>query len=251
MPQNNLNDRFIFLYELEPSELCDNFRFDTKPVWTADYPPRNASFAAWQNMLAVFYNVQRGTKNFEGVRGEADYIATGIITSYSFLTGKVLGYSPRNWVEFETDSPISKAIVGKFGRSQPPVGHKDNEILEQVAKLMALILQNAPLARALDDFRSCLSKTDPDFYVFAYRAVEDIRSHFDSSKDSDRKQAWNRMNKALNRKEEDYSELVGYAEQYRHAKGLGETIDPKDAQRQVTFVGSLISDFIKHLSNPQ
>jgi hypothetical protein len=200
-------------------------------------------------MLDVLYSVRHGTKNFEDVRGEAHYFATAIITSISFLKGKALEYSLRNWIEFDIESEAKKIVVGRFDSySEPPVDHDDNQTLKNTADLMPLILKNPPLARALHDFHSCLSKSNPDFYVFAYRAVEDIRSHFDSSKDeTDRKLAWNKMNEALKRKEDDYRELVGFAEQYRHTNMLGAAFDSDNARKQLAFVGSLISDFIQYI----
>lgn len=87
--------------------------------------------------------------------------------------------------------------------------------------------------------------------MFAYRAVEDIRSHFDPSlDDAGRKKGWNLMNAALGRKEEDYRELVSLAEKYRHGNMLGEPIDQKLAEKQIKFVSSMITDFIKTLNKP-
>jgi hypothetical protein len=75
-----------------------------------------------------------------------------------------------------------------------------------------LNLRHPALARALHDFHSCLSKNNPDFYFYAYRAVEDIRSHFGAADDDDgKRKAWFSMNKALGREEKDYKELVDLA----------------------------------------
>jgi hypothetical protein len=143
-----------------------------------------------------------------------------------------------------------KTVVGKFEfYSVPPMDDQETKTFEQIAMLMPLILNNPPLARALDDYYSCLSKDDPDFYVYAYRAVEDIRSHFGAPEnDDERRVAWNRMNEALNHDKRDYDELKGFAETYRHANKLGENVESDTAQRQVNFVGSLIDEFVKYLS---
>lgn len=251
MSQENRIDDFLFLYDLEPSELCSNFRFDSGSVWTGGSPVRELSFSLWQSMLAVCYSVHSGTKSFDGVRGEANYFATAIVACYSYLTRKVLEYSQRNWVEFELQSPATKIIAGKFAPyGQPPLEHADNLPFKDIAKLAPLIINTPPLARALHDFYSCLSENSPDCYVFAYRAVEDIRSHFDPTPDDEeRKKGWNVMNTELGRKKEDYEELKGLAEKYRHNNMLGEPIDPSTTQKQVEFVRSLIRDFITLLSN--
>jgi hypothetical protein len=201
-------------------------------------------------MLAIFYRTVNGTETFEVIREQAQYFATAIITCFGFLTAKHLHYAPRNWVEFQ--GPASKIVVGRFESfREPPLDHADNDTFKKIAILMPLILNNPPLARALDDYYSCLSKTNPDFYVYAYRAVEDIRSHFGASEEDDeRKTAWENMNKALNHNKKDYAELVKFAKEYRHANKLGESIDPETAQRQVTFVASLIDAFVKYLSSP-
>jgi hypothetical protein len=69
--------------------------------------------------------------------------------------------------------------------------------------------------------------------------------------DDEKRKAWDSMNKALNRDKKDYTELVEFAKESRHANKLGETIDQETAQRQVDFVGSLIVAFIKYLSEPE
>lgn len=249
-------DNFIFIYDLEPAEWCSNFRFNSQPIWKAGSPSRSASFAVWQNMLSVSYHILDVTEPLDGIqifkvaRADAHSFATAVISCFGFLRAKHLEYSLRNWVEFVVPSLATKIVVGKSeAYSEPPIDHTDNQAFEKIATLMPLILNNAPLARALDDYYSCLSKTSPDFYVFAYRAVEDIRSHFGASDDDKQRiAAWNEMNKALNRKKENYDELKGFAEKYRHANMLGEVIDHESAQKQVSFVGSLIHDFIEYLS---
>jgi len=117
--------------------------------------------------------------------------------------------------------------------------------------LILLSLKHSPLARALDDYHTCLSKSSPDFYFYAYRAVENIRSHFGAAEDDDaKKRAWNAMNNALGREQRDYAELVELARESRHANILGEVIGQETAHKQLDFVGALIGAFVNYLSAP-
>ena len=248
MSLNEVNDHFIFIYGLEPSELCSNFRFDSGNFWTLESPVRIASFSVWKSMLVVFYGTIVGKYSFDGLSEEAHYFATAIVTCYGLFTGKPIQLTRKNWVGVEGQT--TKTIAGTFQNpSNPPTNHTDNDVLKRIATLMPLILKTPPLARALQDYHSCLSKVDPDFYFYAYRAVEDIRSYFGATEnDDERRNAWNSMNKALNREKKDYTELFDFAKESRHANKLGEVVDQEAAQKQVTFVGSLIVAFIKYLS---
>jgi hypothetical protein len=248
-PANVANDMFLFIYELEPSALCSNFRHDSAPFGRSAPPPLGVQFSAWQDMLAVYYATVKGAYQFEAISNHAHSTVTSIIASYAFFTGKPLRFTRRNWIEYQ--GSLTNIVIGKSeGIGYPDPNHKDNRPFKELNNLMPLILNNAALAAALDDFYSCSSRTDPDFYFYAYRAVEDVRAHFGSSgEDKERVKAWNSMNEALNRKEEDYDELKRFAEKYRHANVLGESIDRENAERQVLFVHSLIADFVKYLES--
>jgi hypothetical protein len=247
MAQEYLVDDFLFLYELEPYESCLNFRFDSGTVCTYGSPLRELSFSLWKNMLAIGYCVHKGTERVEVARGEAHYFATAIIASYGFLTSQALQYSIKNWVEFEAPTPADKIIAGNLSATEPPTNHEDNEPLKQVATLMPLVLNNPPLLNALDDFHSCLLNLNPNFYFYAYRAAEDIRSHFQES-EKDVELAWNKMNAAVNHKKEDYKDLAELSTKFRHGNRLGEAIDQKSVQTQAEFVHALIDAFISYLS---
>jgi hypothetical protein len=250
MTQEYRVDVFLFLYDLEPSEFCTNFRFDSGSVFTYGSPVRELSFSVWKNMLTIGYSIHKGKESFEVAAPEANYFAAAIVACYSFLTMKLLEHSLRNWVEFEMSSPASKIVAGTLTASDPPITHADNDTLKEAARLMPLILNNPPLARALDDFYSCLSRNNPDFYVFAYRAVEDIRSHYDPTPDEkSREKGWNVMNKALGRKKEDYEELFVLSTQGRHKNLLGEEVNAESVDKWLKFVSSLIRDFIRNLSS--
>ncbi len=56
------------------------------------------------------------------------------------------------------------------------------------------------------------------------------------------------MNTSLDRKEEDYRELVDLSKKYRHNNPLEDVIDSEIAKRQFTFVYSLIEDFAAYLT---
>jgi len=244
------NAHFTFICELEPATLCSNFRYDSRPFWTEKAPIRVASFSVWQNMLAVFYHTVKDEQSFDSINAEAHYLATAIIACYGFLKKTALEYSSKNWVEFQADATKTKIIVGRFEEGiEPPVSHPDNDVFKQIEALMPLILSNRTLARSLHDFYSCLLNMNPDFYFYAYRAVEDIRSYFGAAEnDKEKVLAWNSMNKALNHEEKDYKELVNLARESRHANKLGEVIDPEIVERQIVFVQSLIDGFIQYLS---
>jgi hypothetical protein len=249
MSADKIDDHFIFIYELEPSELCTNFRFDSPNLQRADLP-ETASFSVWKNMLVVFYAIHSGAYAFDVLRERAHYFATIVVSCYGWLTRNPIELVRRNWVEVETEGQARKKIAGTFRNiSDPPVDHPDNEVFKKIVPLIPLNLGNIALARALNDYHSCLSKVNPDFYFYAYRAVEDIRSHFGAGEgDDERKKAWDSMNKALSREQKDYKELFDLAKQSRHANILGAVLDRETVQRQVNFVGSLLSAFIEYIS---
>jgi hypothetical protein len=244
-----MNRNFAFIYELEPAAFCSNLRCDSSPFWTTSSPIRSVSFSFWQNMLVVFYRTGED-QHFEAINAEADYIATAIVACYGFVQDIALRYSPRNWVE--SQGTISKTIVGTFEEGIHPVlERRENEALKKVAGLMSLVLSNPPLIRSLQDFYSCLLSVNPDFYFYAYRAIEDIRSHFQDSEDEkDRSVAWRKMNAALKHEEKDYAALKRLSERYRHGNRLGEGIDPESVEEQRAFVRVLIGEFIAYLSKP-
>jgi len=247
MSSPETDDNFLFIYELDPARFCANFRFDSGSYVRNIIPPRNASFSVWQEMLVIFYRIEKGKLAFDLISNDAQSIVTAVVSAYAYFTGKPFRFTRRNWVEFEGIS--RKTVVGKADQLiEPELNHPDNRPFKDIDQLMALVLNNAPLARALDDFYSCLSKVNPDFYFYAYRAVEDIRTHFDSAElDDERKKGWDAMNKALNREKQDYDQLKRFAETHRHTNMLGEQVDKDVASRQVLFVRSLIDDFIAYL----
>ncbi len=250
MSADKLDDHFIFIYELEPYEVCTNFRFDSGNLHRADLS-EVASFSVWKNMLVVFYAIHSGAYPFDALREKAHYFATIVVSCYGWLTRQPLELVRKNWVEFETEGQARKQIAGTFQNiSDPPVGHPDNEVFKKIVPLIPLNLGNIALARSLNDYHSCLSKVNPDFYFYAYRAVENIRSHFEAGEgDDERRKAWDSMNKALNREQKDYKELFDLAKQSRHANILGAVIDSETAQRQIDFVGSLLHAFTEYLSD--
>lgn len=247
----SLDDHFIFIFSLEPSELCSNFRFASTNFQTVQTPERVASFVLWKNMMGLFYSTGVGAYPFDVLRANADYFASAIVSLYGWLTGKWLELIHKNWVEIEGPplSEMRKKVLGTFEHvTEPPVDDQDNEPFKKMTTLLILSLKHQSLARALDDYHACLSKANPDFYLYAYRAVENIRSHFGAGDDDDaKKKAWNAMNKALGREQKDYAELVEAARESRHANILGAVIEERNAQRQLKFVSSLIGDFIRYL----
>ena len=205
-----------------------------------------------KSMMGLLYSTGVGAYEFDVLRANAHYFASLVVSWYGWLTGKSLELIHRNWVEIEGPPLIEmrKKVVGTFGQiTEPPVDHQDNEPFKRMTPLIILSLKNSPLARALDDYHTCLSKGSLDFYFYAYRAVENIRSHFGTMEDDDaKKKAWNAMNTALSREQKDYAELVEAATESRHANILGAVIDEQTAQRQLKFVSSLIHDFIDYLA---
>jgi len=250
-----LDDHFIFIYGLEPSELCSNFRFASVNFQTFEPTERVASFVLWKNMLGLLYSTRVGAYEFDVLRANADHFAKTIVSWHGWLTRTSLELIHRNWVEIEGPllSQMRKKVVGTFEHvTEPPIDHQDNEPFKKMVPLIILSLKNVSLASALDDYHTCLSQVSPDFYFHAYRAVEDIRSHFGTAENEDgKKKAWNAMNKALGREEGDYEELRELAGESRHANILGAVIDHATAQRQLDFVGSLIRDFTQYLSQPK
>lgn len=248
MSLDRIDDHFIFIYDLEPSEWCSNFRFTSENFQTFESPERIASFSVWKSMLVLFYGTAVGAYPFDVLRERAHYFATTVVTCYGWLTRKHLELILRNWVEIE--GQVRKKVAGTFqNTSSPPIDHADNEVFKKIVPLIVLSLKNPSLARALHDYHACLSKINPDFYFFAYRAVENIRSHFGAAEDDEgKRKAWDNMNKALGREQKDYRELVELAKQSRHANILGAVIDRETAQRQLNFVGSLIGAFMRYLS---
>jgi hypothetical protein len=203
-------------------------------------------------MMGLFYSIGSGTYSFDILRANADYFATMIVSWYGWLTRKQLNLTHRNWVEIEGPplTQMRKKIVGTFDDiSEPPIDHQDNDPFKRMTTLIILSLRHSSLARSLDDYHACLSKVSPDFYFYAYRAVENIRSHFGTAEtDNEKKKAWNAMNKALGREQKDYAELVELARESRHANILGAVIGQDSAQKQLSFVGALIGSFVTYLS---
>jgi hypothetical protein len=96
MNVDKIDDHFIFIYELEPSELCTNFRFASPNLQRADLP-ETASFSVWKNMLVVFYAIHTGAYPFDVLRERAHYFATIVVSCYGWLTGKPLELVRKNW----------------------------------------------------------------------------------------------------------------------------------------------------------
>jgi hypothetical protein len=141
-------------------------------------------------------------------------------------------------------------VVGRSGgHGSPDKNHKANDPFKEIDQpLLRLILNTPALRRAIHDFYLCSSRLDSDFFVYAYRAAEDIRSHFGPSEtDAEKKRAWNAMNQALGQQEADYSELVRLSKDSRHSNLLEEPIDPAIAKRNFDFVRSLILSFVQYL----
>ena len=240
------NDTFLFIYELDPAIVCSNFRHDSDPFTQAN-PPLNVRFSVWQEMLAISYNTVKGAYEFDSISAHAHSTVNAIMATYAFFTMKPLQFTRRNWIEYE--GSLKNLVIGKFEAvGNPDASHADNQPFKELNSLMPLILNNTALAGTLKDFYSCSSRTDPDFYFYAFRAAEDIRSYFVSSEDGqETKPAWKRMNEALGREEKDYATLKELGTKSRHRNLLGESIDQGIAYANVLFVQSLISDFIKYL----
>lgn len=238
-------DNFLFIYELDPSLACTNFRYDSNQYGQANNP-LTCQFSVWQEMLAVTYNAEKELYYFDSISEHAHSTVASIVAGYAFFTGKPLKFSRRNWIQYQ--GSLKKLVIGKFENYVAPIlGHADNKPFKELNRIMHLILSNTALAGALKDFYSCSSRTDPDFY-FAYRATEDIRSHFVSPEDEEEtKPSWDRMNEALGRKEQDYATLKNLATQSRHRNILGESIVQDTANKAVRLAHSLIADFIKYL----
>ncbi len=249
MTTTSNNDEYItliFIYRLTPANLCTNFKHGS-----ATYAKKKAgsfSYAVWQDMLTLTYRTLRRDAKFDEISRQADFVVRVIISGWTFFARESIEYTRTNWVEF---TGISRDIVvGKSdAESYPEDNHPDSKPFVELEKVFAILFNNAPLRRALDDFRSCLAEVSPDLYFYAYRAVENVRSHFQTSEtDEDRQESWNKMNTSLNRKEEDYRELVELSKKYRHNNPLEDVIDSEIASRQFTFAHSLIEDFIAYLT---
>jgi hypothetical protein len=201
-------------------------------------------------MLVLFYATTIGAYSFDVLRERAHFFATTIVSCYAWLTGKPLELIRKNWVEVQGSVP--KQVAGTFQSiSDPPINHPDNEVFKKIVPLIPLGFRNMPLVRALHDYYACLSKVDPDFYFYAFRAVEDIRSYFGADEDdNERKKAWRRMNEALGREESDYKELVEAAKEVRHGNMPGALIGAENAQKHLRFVSLLIGDFAEYLTKP-
>src|SRR5208283_2568211 len=121
MSLDKIDDYFIFIYDLEPSEWCSTFRFESPNFHRADLA-HTASFSLWKNMLVVFYAIPSGAYPFDVLRARVQYFATIIVTCYGWLTGKPLELIQKNWVEVETEGQVRKRIAGTFQNiSEPPI----------------------------------------------------------------------------------------------------------------------------------
>lgn len=251
MVEAEIGRTFTFIYEIQPSPLCSNLLYNSKPFGRNDAHPRIVQFSILQDMLNIFYHDPNAGSDFEALAKQVDSVVALVLAAYAYFTGKPFQFTRKHWVEFKA-SVGGNILVGKSNIvSYPDLKHADNKPFSAIDELMPLFLNNPPLARALRDLYACSSRVDPDFYFYAYRSVEDIRSYFGSTDtDEERIASWDAMNKALGRKKADYDELVELSKQSRHMNMLDETVNRETATRNFVFVRSLIETFISFLTNP-
>lgn len=237
---------FILAYRLIPEKECRNLRYQSAVYRSGNFNA-DFSYGIWQDMLTVYYQCSRADGDFQLVSRRADLLVRIFLSGYAFYALRSIGYVLTNWFEYD-GKLANRIVVGKIEESHPDPDHADNGPLKESEAILPLVSEHASLRRALDDFHSSVREVSPDLYVFAYRSIEDVRSHFENStvKD-DRKVAWERMNECLGYKKEDYGELVTLSERYRHSNALEEPVDPSVAQRQIGFVRGVIIKFIQYL----
>jgi hypothetical protein len=237
---------YVFIYTLVPENRCYNLRYESGNYFSENF---QAEFrlSVWQSMLLIYYLDKSGV-TFEIVRRRAELFVRMLMMGRAFFNSaqRPLDYYPTHWVELPPQS--QRVVVGNISNEpNPDMQHPENKSFVEAERILPLVSEHASLRRALEDFVSSISNASPDAYFYAYRAIENVRSHFQKSgRDEERKLAWNAMNIALNCRKEDYDELVRLSEKHRHAK-VDEQIDPITASRQLEFVRVILDRFIKYL----
>jgi hypothetical protein len=188
---------YIFIYRLVPENRCNNLRYESENYLSENFAAE-FRLLIWQNMLTIHY-VDKAGVTFEIARRRAHLFVKMLMTGRAFFNfaERPLDYHPTQWVEFQPQ--IQRVVVGNIGHEpNPDFDHPDNRSFVESEKILPLISEHASLRRALEDFISSISEASPDCYFYAYRAIEDVRSHFqESDEDRDRKSAWNTMNSSL------------------------------------------------------
>ncbi len=237
---------FILVYKLTPEIECRNFCYKTTQYHSDNFDA-DFSYGIWQDMLTVYYQCGKRVGDFQLASRRAELLVKMLLSGSALYRPRPIEHALTTW--FEYDGKLeSRIVVGKIEETHPDSEHADNESFKKSETILLLVSAHSSLRRALDDFHSCIAEISPDLYLFAYRAIEDVRSHFEKTvgKD-DRKAAWESMNKSLSYKKEDYDELVTLSEKYRHSNALEEPVDPSVAKRQISFVQDVIIRFIQYL----
>src|SRR3972149_10690963 len=128
-------------------------------------------------MLTIHYE-DKARVTFEIARRRAHLFVKMLMMGRAFFnfSERPLDYYPTQWVEFQPQ--IQRVVVGNISHEpNPDTQHPDNKSFSESEKILPLVSEHASLRRALEDFVSSMSEASPDAYFYAYRTVEDIRSH--------------------------------------------------------------------------
>lgn len=241
---------YIFIYRLAPENRCTNLRYESENYFSENFAAE-FRLLIWQDMLTIHYK-DKARVTFEIARRRAHLFVKMLMMGRAFfnVSERPLDCYPTQWVEFQPQ--IQRVVVGNISHEpNPDTQHQDNKSFIESERILPLVSEHASLRRALEDFVSSMSEASPDVYFYAYRAVEDIRSHFQvSDEDVDRKTAWNTMNSILGYRKEDHDELVRLSEKHRHGK-VDEFVDPVTASKHLSFVRGILERFIRYLAAEQ
>lgn len=229
---------YIFVYKLIPREACRNFYFNGTKLYN-------------EMILDIIFDGLAleiiGTEApFTELRNSANVIVENLLFAHAFYSGNPLSFSTSNWLE--TRGVVSKDnIIGfvdpafKGWQSKPE--HPDNVPLQNAVKLLPTIENVPELRRSLRDYSSALQEPGEDTYFFAFRAIDIIRSHFDS-----RDGKWMAMHSKLGTEESKIEPLTVQAKDARHGNYSKISVDDDTKKRCLGIAHDVLELFIGSLA---
>lgn len=227
----------VFVYKLIPREACRNFYFNGITLYN-------------EMILDIIFDglaleIICTESPFSELRNSAEVVVENLLFAHAFYSGIPLSFSTISWLE--TRGVVSREnIVGfvdpAFKEWQSKPDHKDNLPLQNAVELLPVIENVPELRRGLRDYSSALSEPGEDTYFFAYRAIEIIRSNFDT-----REGKWDTMHSKLGTEESRIKPLTDQATDARHGNYSKISVDKVTRKTCLDVSHDVLERFIEFL----
>jgi len=209
MPQRSPKSTYFFIGRL--SDHTARYQVQQKPLINNFY------FEVFLDGISIWGS---SDKEFKKLLDEVREIFNIIISAFVFKTKKPLSYTLQNWVEVKEFVDTKNVIGWLFPPFSPLKPHPERSRVNTSWKKAAWFYNNLSKgnnnhALALKDYRSAVTDTSDDAFLFSYRSIEDICRAVTGCDEIEAPE-WREMHRTLSTSKHMIDPLKEVADKVRH-----------------------------------